>query len=252
MDLNGKHIAILVDNYFEQPEFEEPLSAMKDAGAEVTVISTKEKQVQGMHHADKGDIFPVDLTLDQASSDDYDALILPGGAVNADALRMNEAAQGWVTDFLNSGRPLAVICHAPWVLVSADCIEGRRLTSYETIQDDIRNAGGEWVNSPLVIDNNLITSRKPDDLPQFNDAIIKMLNKKTAVATATAADLPYVGSEETLEEDIRLKALGYDKSRDGIDKAEETDILSDDMESDPDEFYPSSVIPEDEDDGSRQ
>ncbi len=251
MDLNGKHIAILVDNYFEQAEFEEPLTAMKNAGAEVSVISTKGKEVQAMHHADKGDVFSVDLIIDQASSDDYDALILPGGAINADALRMNEAAQGWVIDFLNSGRPLAVICHAPWLLVSADCVEGRRLTSYETIQDDIRNAGAEWVNSPLVLDGNLITSRKPDDLPEFNDAIIKMLSQKTSVATAAAADLPYLGSEKELEENIRFKAMGYDNTKDEIGQAGAQDIMVDEMDSDPDEFYPSSIQAEDEKDGNQ-
>ena len=250
MDLSGKHIAILVDNYFEQPEFEEPLSALRDAGAEVSVISTKEKEVQGLHHAEPGDKFQVDLTIDQASSDDYDALVLPGGALNADALRMNSAVQQWIADFINSERPLAVICHAPWILVSADCIEGRRLTSYETIQDDIRNAGAEWVNSPLVIDGNLITSRKPDDLPQFNEAIIKALKQKAGVASATVADLPTVGSEEDLEEDIRLRSLGYDKTEDGISRLDEKEMLLDDIDSSPDEFNPSSVIPNDEIDGN--
>ncbi|HUY85392.1 MAG TPA: type 1 glutamine amidotransferase domain-containing protein [Candidatus Dormibacteraeota bacterium] len=177
MNTTDKRVAILVHNFFEQTEFEEPLRALKDAGAEVTVISASKKKLQGLNHAEKGDEFQADLLLSAASSDDYDALVLPGGALNADGLRMNEAAQQCVIDFLDSGRPLAVICHAPWVLVSADAVEERRLTSYRTIQDDIRNAGGEWVDQPVVIDVNLITSRQPDDLPQFNDALIHMLSR---------------------------------------------------------------------------
>ncbi|HEX5744152.1 MAG TPA: type 1 glutamine amidotransferase domain-containing protein [Candidatus Saccharimonadales bacterium] len=177
MDISGKHIAVLVHDYFEQSEFEEPISALKDAGAEVTVIAAStNKSLTGMDHAKQGDTFQADLLLEQASSGDYDALVLPGGAINADHLRAVEAAKQWVGDFLDSGKPLAAICHAPWVLVSADAVEGRRLTSYHTIRDDITNAGGEWVNQPLVIDENLITSRGPDDLPQFNDAVIRMLS----------------------------------------------------------------------------
>lgn len=250
MDINGKHVAILVDNFFEQPELDEPLSSLRNAGAEVTVISTGAKEITGMHHADKGDNFPVDLVLDQASSDDYDALVLPGGAINADALRMNEGARRWVQDFLESNRPLAVICHAPWVLVSADCIEGRRLTSYYTIQDDIRNAGGEWVDLPVVIDGNLITSRNPDDLPQFCDAIIKALARKTTVASASVVDLPYIGSEKDVEDDIRLMALGYSPVRDELDRLDERDILSEEAAEDNDSFYPSNLEPDDERDGT--
>ena len=249
MDLQGKHIAILVDNFFEQPEFEEHLSHLKNAGAEVTVISTGEKTVTGLHHAEKGDSFPVDLTLSEASSDDYDALVLPGGALNADALRMNQDAQQMASDFLNSSRPLAVICHAPWLLVSADCIEGRRLTSYHTIQDDIRNAGAEWIDSPVVIDENLITSRQPDDLPQFNDAIVKMLKKKTSVASASVADMPYIGSEQAMEDEIRLRSMGYSRSRDQLDQDDEKEILMDE-DQDPDAFYPSRAVPPDEQDNS--
>lgn len=190
MDISGKHIVFLLDNYFEQAELEEPLSALRDAGGEVSVISTTAGEVQGMNHAEMGDKFPVDMTINRASSDDYDCLVLPGGVINADKLRMNGSAQKWVADFINSPRPIAVICHAPWVLVSADCIEGRRLTSYYTIQDDIRNAGAEWVDAEVVIDANLITSRSPDDIPKFNEAIINMLSKKVAVASASVEDMP--------------------------------------------------------------
>ncbi len=249
MDLQGKHIAILIDNYFEQAEFEEPLSHLKNAGAEVTVVSTGEKTVTGMHHADKGDSFSVDLTLSVASSDDYDALVLPGGAINADTLRMNPDAQQFVADFINSNRPLAVICHAPWLLVSADCIEGRRLTSYHTIQDDIRNAGAEWVDSPVVIDNNLITSRNPDDLPQFNAAIVNMLKRKTTVASAAVADMPYIGSEQEMEDELRLRSLGYSQDKDELDRQAEKDILLDE-DQDPDAFYSSRSVSQDEQDSA--
>lgn len=177
MDLADKRIAILVHDWFEQSEFEEPLNALRDAGAEVTVVSaTGKKKLQALNHADKGGEFQADLLLAAASPDDYDALVLPGGALNADKLRMDETARQWVIDFLDSGRPLAVICHAPWLLVSADVVEERRLTSYYTIQDDVRNAGGEWVDLSVVIDGNLITSRQPDDLPEFNNALIDMLS----------------------------------------------------------------------------
>ncbi len=214
MDLSGKHVAVLVDNYFEQSEFKEPVGAMKDVGAEVTVISTKEKEVWGMIHAELGDKFSVDLIIDQAESGDYDALIIPGGVINADKLRMNEIAQAWATDFLSTDRPLAIICHAPWLLVSANSIKGRRLTSYYTIQDDIRNAGAEWVDLDVVIDENLITSRNPNDLPNFNKAIIKMLSGKSTTASANVIDMPYVVSEDKLEEDIRLRSLGYSEEQD--------------------------------------
>jgi protease I len=184
MDISGTKIALLVHNYFEQSEFEEPLNAFRSAGADVTVISaTNSTKLQSLIHADKGDRFEADLLLKNANPDDYDALVIPGGVVNADALRADETAQEWVDTFLDDDRPIAAICHAPWLLVSADLVDGRRLTSYHTIQDDIRNAGGEWVDLPLVIDDNLITSRKPDDLMLFNDAVINMLEEQLAAKT---------------------------------------------------------------------
>ena len=178
MALTSKKVAVLVHNYFEQTEFESPLQTLKDYGVSATVISASEKIVQGMNHAEPADKFQADMLLADANSTEYDALILPGGALNADKLRVEERAKKWALDFLDSGRPLAVICHAPWVLVSADAVEGRRLTSYYTIQDDIRNAGGEWVNLAVVIDGNLITSRQPSDLDLFNNALIDMLREQ--------------------------------------------------------------------------
>lgn len=177
-DIAEKKVAILVDNYFEQSEFTEPLKALKEAAVNVTVIGAGSKDLQAMEHANLGDLFQADITLDEADRDDYDALVLPGGALNADTLRMNTVARDWVRQFMDQGKPLAVICHAPWLLVSADRAKNRRLTSYYTIQDDIRNAGGDWVDQEVVIDGSLITSRKPDDLPAFCEALITMLQKQ--------------------------------------------------------------------------
>jgi protease I len=177
MDTSGKHVAILVDNYFEQSEFEEPLQALRNAGALVTVIGASTKDLQALKHIHRGSTFIADMLLEDADPAAYHALVVPGGAMNADKLRMNETAQRWAHDFLYSGRPLAMICHAPWLLVSADLLDGRKLTSYYTIQDDISNAGGDWVDKVVVIDGNLITSRQPDDLPLFCDALITALNR---------------------------------------------------------------------------
>jgi len=177
MSIKGKRVAILVHNYFEQAEFEEPLQALKNAGATVSIISATDSiELQAMKHVDKGTSFTADLLLKDAQPGDYDALVLPGGAINADHLRAVDAAREWVVEFLDSDKPLAVICHAPWVLVSADAVDGKRLTSYHTIKDDIVNAGGEWTNRPVVVDGNLITSRQPADLPQFNAALIEQLS----------------------------------------------------------------------------
>ncbi|HVX56537.1 MAG TPA: type 1 glutamine amidotransferase domain-containing protein [Candidatus Saccharimonadales bacterium] len=245
-DISGKHIAILVHNYFEQAEFEEPLSALKNAGAEVTVISADEQKLRGLNHVERGDNFEADLLLDQASPEDYDALVLPGGAINADNLRVVETAKQWVLDFLEAGKPLAVICHAPWVLVSADAVEGRRLTSYHTIRDDIVNAGGEWVNQAVVIDDNLITSRQPDDLPQFNDALINMLSEQPSSAIQDAADTPPPANELTNEAETRLRSLGYDPARDQLEDEDEEEILEDDDITDPEQLHPSGVAPKGE------
>lgn len=176
MDLTGKKAAVLVHNYFEQAEFEQPLKTLKDAGAEVHVVSASgEKELQGLHHVDKGETFQADFILDDVAAGDYDALVLPGGAINADALRMVDAARQWVRDFMESGKLLAVICHAPWLLASSGVAKGKKLTSFFTIQDDMKNAGADWVDEAVVIDGNLITSRKPDDLPAFCSALVQAL-----------------------------------------------------------------------------
>lgn len=176
-DLSGKKVAILVDNYFEEAEFTGPLKALKEAGAGVEVIAAEPEngKIQGLNHVDKGGRFEFDKTLQEADIDDYDALVLPGGAINADRLRMQDKARDWVRRMSEAGKPLAVICHAPWVLTSAGLAKGRKLTSYFTIQDDMREAGAEWVDEEVVIDGNIITSRQPDDIPAFNDALISMM-----------------------------------------------------------------------------
>lgn len=172
--LNGLRVAILVTDDFEQVEMTEPRKALDHAGAVTKVISTKPGQVQGVNHDEKADSFPVDMTLDQASPGDFDALLLPGGAINADTIRMEPKARAFVQQIDQSGRPMAVICHAPWLLVSAGCAKGRTMTSYYTIQDDIRNAGANWVDQEVVRDHNLVTSRSPKDIPAFNSAIVSL------------------------------------------------------------------------------
>ena len=174
-DISGKKVAILVDDYFEQAEFTGPRDVLKEAGANVTVISTKGGEIHGLNHVEPGDTFQADLSLDQANPTDYDALVLPGGAVNADSLRMNDKARDWAKQFMEQGKVLAAICHAPWLLVSSGLTKGKKLTSYFTIQDDMRNGGADWTDEQVVEDGNLVTSRQPDDVPAFSQTIITKL-----------------------------------------------------------------------------
>lgn len=176
--LGSKKVAILTHNYFEQAEFEEPLEALRKAGAQVDVVSADGKNLRGMRHTDKGKAFTADLLLEEADPEAYDAVVLPGGVMNADHLRMNEVAQEFVNVMYEDGKLVAAICHAPWLLTSSGMVRGVTLTSYYTLQDDIRNAGGIWEDSKVVISDNLITSRNPDDLPAFNRAIIEYLSEE--------------------------------------------------------------------------
>lgn len=177
-DITSKHAAILVHDYFEQIEFTQPKEALEQAGASTTVITTADTDtLHGMNHTELGEIFMPDLYIEDADFEDYDMLVVPGGVFNADLLRMNEIAREWVQFCIENNIPLAVICHGPWLLVSADVVDGMRLTSYYTLQDDIRNAGGDWVDRELMKDGNVITSRQPDDLPAFCDAIVDTLSK---------------------------------------------------------------------------
>lgn len=176
ISLSGKKVAVLATDYFEEVELTEPVKALKEAGAQVDIIAPKTGEIQGLNHVDKGKAIKVDKTLDEAKPEDYDALVLPGGAVNADHLRMEKKARDFVTKIMDElGKPTAVICHAPWMLASACLARGKKLTSYFTIQDDMRNAGADWSDEEVVVDGNLITSRKPDDIPAFNKALISAL-----------------------------------------------------------------------------
>lgn len=178
--LDGLKVAVLAVDGFEQAELVEPKRALAEAGATVHVISEKPGKIQGFKHVDKGDTVDVDATFDKATADDYDAVVLPGGVVNGDAIRLLPQAQAFVKAADNAKKPIAVICHGGWLPVSAGIIKGRTLTSWPSLQDDIRNAGGTWVDREVVEDNNLISSRKPDDIPAFNKALIGQLSKRKA------------------------------------------------------------------------
>ena len=166
-ELNGKNVAILATDMFEQVELVEPRKAVEGAGAEVELVSLKQGEIQGFNHYDKADRFPVDKAVTDASADDYDALLLPGGVGNPDTLRTNEDAVAFVRDFFEQGKPVAAICHAPWTLIEADVVRGRKLTSFWSVKTDVKNAGGNWVDEEVVVDEGLVTSRSPKDLPAF-------------------------------------------------------------------------------------
>jgi protease I len=178
--LDGLKVAILAVDGFEQAELVDPKRALAEAGATVHVISAKPGKIQGFKHVDKGDTVEVDSTFDKAVADDYDAVVLPGGVVNGDAIRVLPQAQAFVKAADNAKKPIAVICHGTWLPVSAGIIKGRTVTSWPSLQDDIRNAGGTWVDQEVVEDSNLISSRKPDDIPAFNKALIGQLSKRKA------------------------------------------------------------------------
>lgn len=170
-------VAILCENMFEQVEMTEPRKALSDAGAQTTLVSPQQGEIQGVNHDEKGDKFKVDMQLDQANADAFDALLLPGGVANPDRLRMNKKAMQFVKAFADAGKPIAAICHGPWALVEIDAVRGRRVTSWPSLQTDIRNAGGQWTDEPSVTDQNITTSRKPDDIPKFNEAMLHLFEE---------------------------------------------------------------------------
>ncbi len=174
-NLSGIKVAILSTDGFEQAELIEPKKALEKAGATVHVIGRKAGHVQGFKHVDKGEAVKVDKTFDEVKPDDYDGVVLPGGVVNGDALRMVEPARAFVKTVNDQHKPIAVICHGTWLLVSTGIVKGRTVTSWPSLRDDIRNAGGKWVDKEVVTDANLISSRKPDDLPAFNRTLIEAL-----------------------------------------------------------------------------
>lgn len=171
--LDGKKVAILVADGFEQVEMTKPREALDEAGAQTKIVSLKSGKIQGMNHMDKGDKFDVDLTLDEARPEQFDALMIPGGLYNPDAMRTNERALNFARHFFREGKPVAVICHGPQVLINADLVRGRRMTSWPAIKVDMRNAGARWVDEEVVVDNGLVSSRKPDDIPAFNRKMIE-------------------------------------------------------------------------------
>jgi protease I len=173
LGLKGHKVAILATDGVEQVELVEPRKALDAAGAVTHLISPKEGAIQGVNHDEKGDMLKVDRPLSEVRASEYDALLLPGGVANPDALRMVPAAVQFVREFMLSEKPVAAICHGPWLLVEAGAVSGRTLTSWPSIKTDIRNAGGEWVDQPVAIDDRLITSRKPSDIPAFSAAIVK-------------------------------------------------------------------------------
>jgi protease I len=165
--LQGKRVAFLATDMVEQVELTEPWKAVKEAGGQPELISLEEGEIQGFNHYDKADTFPVDKTVEEARADDYDALVIPGGVGNPDTMRMDENAVEFTRQFFEQGKPVGVICHGPWTLVEAGVLKGRTITSWPSIQTDIRNAGGTWVDEEVHVDNGLVSSRKPDDLPAF-------------------------------------------------------------------------------------
>jgi protease I len=175
--LEGKKVAILVADGFEQVEMTEPRKALDQAGAKTVLVSPAEGKVKGWDMKDWGKEFPVDQSLDQAKAEDFDALLLPGGVMNPDKLRRLPKAQQLIKAFFDAGKPVAAICHGPWTLIDAGVAKGRKMTSYETIQSDLKNAGVQWEDSEVVVDGNLVTSRKPDDIPAFNKTIVEVFAK---------------------------------------------------------------------------
>lgn len=171
--LHDKKVAILVENGFEQEELTRPRQALEEAGAETFIVSPVKDKVKGWDHVEWGDEFEVEVKLDEADPDQYDALLLPGGVMNPDKLRRNQEAQNFVRHFFAAGKPVAAICHAPWTLIDTGLAAGRRLTSYHSLQTDLKNAGADWVDEEVVVDKNLITSRNPDDIPAFNRTIVE-------------------------------------------------------------------------------
>lgn len=167
-------VAGLVADGFEQVEFTEPRQALEQAGAQVSIVSLEPGEVQGFNHFDRADRFPVDCTVRDANPDDFDALLIPGGAHSPDRLRADEAVLEFIRAFDRAGKPIAVICHGPWLLASSGIARGRRLTSYHTIKDDLINAGARWEDQAPIVDGNLLTARNPQDLPQFNREMLRL------------------------------------------------------------------------------
>ena len=174
--LKGKRVAILVADGFEQVELTEPRKALDEAGAKTQIVSSVAEKVQGWKHFDKADHFKVDVALDTAAADNFDALLLPGGVANPDQLRMNPKAVAFVRSFFDAGKPVAAICHGLWTVIETGAARGRRMTSWPSLKTDLKNAGADWVDQEAVVDKGLVTSRSPDDIPAFNREAIKLFS----------------------------------------------------------------------------
>jgi len=179
-DIKGLKVAILVTDGFEQVELVEPRKALNGAGAETVIVSPKQGEVRGWNFTDWGDEQPVDMTLADARPEDFDALLLPGGVINPDTLRMQPQAVAFTKAFFDSDKPVATICHGPWTLIETGKVRGRRLASWPSLQTDLENAGAEWVDQEAVVDGNLVSSRKPDDIPAFNREMISLFSRAHA------------------------------------------------------------------------
>jgi len=175
--LQGKKIAILTENGFEEVELTSPKQALEEAGASVEIVSPQKEKVKGWNHDHWSIELPVDINIDDANADDYDAIVLPGGVINPDKLRLNKKAVEFAQQFLEAGKPVAAICHGPQTLIETGLLEGRTLTSYPSLQTDLTNAGADWVDREVVVDNGLVTSRKPDDLKAFNKKMIEEIHE---------------------------------------------------------------------------
>lgn len=171
--LGGKRVAILVAEGFEQVEMTGPRKALQEAGAQTQIVSPAKGEVQGWNHFDKAERFPVDVPLEQASAENFDALLLPGGVANPDQLRMNPKAVELVRSFFDAGKPIGVICHGPWTLIEAGVVDGRTLTSWPSLKTDLENAGAKWLDQEVVVDRGLVSSRNPKDIPAFNRKIVE-------------------------------------------------------------------------------
>ena len=176
-ELKGKRVAFLAADMFEEAELAGPWKALEQAGAELELVSLEDGEIQGFDHYDKAGSFKVDKTVEEASANDYDALVLPGGVGNPDNLRQDENAVSFVRDFFEQGKPVGAICHAPWTLIEAGVVRNRTLTSFPSLQTDLRNAGANWVDEEVHVDNGLVTSRKPDDIPAFNKKVIEEIRE---------------------------------------------------------------------------
>jgi protease I len=185
-NLQGMRVAILATDGVEDAELKEPRKALDDAGAKTTLFAPKAGKIYSMNHHDKAAQYNVDESLDHARADQFDAVLLPGGALNADTIRVHPRAQQFIRDIDEAGKPIAVICHAPWLLVSAELVRGRTMTSYHTIQDDIRNAGAKWEDIEVLRDKNWVSSRQPSDIPAFNRTMIELFGEQRKAGSEPA------------------------------------------------------------------